>query len=109
MKIGDEILTEKQDILNGLNKHFASVGKSFYSTAVNYKEVAETLNQNQLKSFKWQDITETELSTIINCLNPKKSSGPDEIPITIIKQLAPLLTPHLMQTNESISLLRNIP
>ena len=107
MKIGDEILTEKQNILNGLNKHFASVGKSFYSTAVNYKEVAETLNQNQLKSFKWQDITETELSTIINCLNPKKSSGPDETPITITT--SPFTYPHLMQTNESISLLRSIP
>ena len=85
LEIDSEVITNSNEILDKLNNHFASVGKSNFSNKVDYREVSQTLNTNQKNSFILNPTTPTEISQIIKKLNLRKASGYDDISVAVLK------------------------
>ncbi len=85
LEINNEIITNSNKILDELNIHFAAVGKSNYSSQVDYKEVSKTLNIYQNSSLVFNPTTPTEISLTISKLNLNKAPGYDNISASLLK------------------------
>ena len=95
-------LTSKQEILNGLNAHFATIGKQNCTGNIDLNKISQTITKQQQNSIVLQETTEAEVSAIISGLNSKKASGADELSITLLKKLNSLISPILSSLiNES--------
>ena len=108
LKEGDELLSEESQVVDILNTYFSDSVNS-----LNLHQNSYILNQNDHISdpidkilfkhqdhpsilrikekavgngFKFQNITEEELLSYINILNPKKANTSDNIPIKILKE-----------------------
>ena len=87
-----------------LNKHFAEVGTS-NKNSINYQGINKYLKHGQSNTIFLSETNNTELLFIIENLKNKKSQGPDEVPISIIKKLKNLICPILTYLiNKSLKL-----
>ena len=85
-----------------MNTHFVSVGKSSYSNNIDYREISKALNTDQKSSVVLYPTTADEVSKIISSLNPRKSSGYDDISVSILKHNSEIISPVLSNlVNES--------
>lgn len=101
LEINDKVLSTPHLILNGLNDHFASIGKKNHTGKVNKEKISETITV-QPNSIFLHDTTEHEVSAIISKLNSKKAPGADDLSVVLLKKLKNLISPILsILINES--------
>ena len=95
-----EKLTDHAKISNMFNKYFSEIGQKMASKIARPSSCdspIKPLNLNQKNSFYFKPVTESDVLTHINQLNPMKSAGPEGIPLKFIKMTAPIITPVLVQ------------
>ncbi len=97
-----ETLTEDKAILNSLNEHFTSIGKSYINSNIDYSKVSSYLNCKQLNSVFFSNTTASEVKSIISQLDSKKACGADEISVSFLKMIKDIISPILSELiNES--------
>lgn len=82
----NNILTEKDDIANCFNKYFSTIGETLANKISSRDRTAD----NKINPYTFF-LTPTSTKEIYNqliCLDPRKSTGPDDIPISVLKETA---------------------
>jgi len=88
-------MTDPVDISNAFNDYFTSIGKSVQSNIPSsIKHFSNYLNDPNPNSLFIKPTDSTEILTIINSLDLTKSSGPNSIPVRIMKLLNTELSEH---------------
>ncbi len=85
LRIGDTIITEKKDIANKFNEQFSTIGKQLAATCQQFgfnDNFPQNKKQTQLF---FQEVNSSEISSIINQLKPKKSTGYDNVSNYVVK------------------------
>ena len=86
-------IEDNKSIANEFNIYFANIGKDL-SNEIKYhgkKTMESYLHGNIESSFKFQLITDEEVLEIIGTLEPKQSSGNDNISSKLLIQMAPTI------------------
>ena len=90
-------INDPNEIANTFNNFFTNVGPNLD------KEIPKTpisplsyLNSRVTENFAFKDTTISEVMIILLQLDDKKSSGPSDIPIKLLKIAAPIIVPHLV-------------
>jgi len=89
----EEIIQDEKAIANEFNTYFANIGKKL-SEEIKYdgkKTVASFLNAKTESCFNFKLVTDQAILEIIRSLEPKSSSGNDNISSKLLKQLAPII------------------
>jgi len=98
-------LTDDKTIANEFNVYFANVGTSL-SSKINYngeKKVASYLKSIIEDRFQFKLVSDEYVLEIIGGLEPKTSSGYDDISTKLLIQLAPIIHPILrLAINQSL-------
>ena len=102
--IENQVLTDENDIVNGLNNYFCSIGQKLSSqiptTAKHFKSY---LRNKVQETFFLAPVMAQEVSRELKSLDPRKSPGPDNLLPKIIKTCADqFTTPLTMLFNKSI-------
>ena len=104
LSVNDTLITEKKIIVKSLNSYFANIGSQLSNKIPTVSaNITDSLTHNFKNSFAMSETDSVEVTSIINNLKNKASSGYDEIPTDIIKITAlNIATPLAALINISI-------
>lgn len=96
IKVHGHAITNPIDISNAFVEHFTNIGSNMSSKIPNtYTHFNETLEKSLPNSIALYDTTKEEILNEIRNLNNNKCTGPDNIPVKILKLGGVLLSPIL--------------
>ena len=94
--LNDKKIEEPQDIANEFNTFFASIGQKLAEEITQPpKSATEYLEQKTNPTLNFKPVTSPDIQKIINNLQPKTSTGYDNISCKVIKLLSDELSPAL--------------
>jgi len=102
LRINNAILTNGNDICNGLNKHFTTVGQQIVGDLINNNPTSNLMDFTKYcdpplkNSMYCEPITNEELSVLIRKLKNGKSPGFDDIGPKIIKLVSNIIVDPLV-------------
>ena len=102
--IENQVVTDENDIVNGLNNYFCSIGQKLSSQIPTTAKHFESYLRNEVhETFFLAPVMAQEVSRHLKSLHPRKSHGPDNLLPQIIKTCAhQFTTPLTMLFNKSI-------
>ena len=104
VEIEGKYLTRKRDILEALNQHFVSVGPNLAKkiTAKPGDDCLQNITLEQ-KEITFKTVSSMHIVNEINKLRIGKAAGPDNIPITVVRDVGDLVAkPLAMIFNSSL-------
>ena len=105
IEVDGKYLTRETDILEALNKHFVSVGPNLADKIISKPgdDCLQNIKPVQ-KEMKLKTIDDAFILNAIKQLKNGKAAGPDKVPITVVKDVADLLSkPLSMIFNSSLT------
>ena len=106
----NNVITNKQEIATKFNEYFTNIGRSLadkiLKPLVNH---ASFLNGNYIDSFSLFLTNPTEVTSIVNNMVTKKSSGFDNISIEVIKLAMPFIAEPLSSLGNNSSVHGVVP
>ena len=98
----NNIYTDKREIANLFNSFFVNVGKSLADKFKNTNEYKKYLPKTD-ETFKFREVSNTEICNIIKNMQPKRSSGFDQVSNKVIKAVqTSISTPLAHLINNSL-------
>ena len=82
---GTSVISDSQSISNTFNNYFVEIGKKITDNMPKNNKFLKYLGDKNPSTMFLNPTDKREISKIIGKLNKKKSSGPDLIPVTLIK------------------------
>ncbi|CAB3998795.1 Hypothetical predicted protein [Paramuricea clavata] len=106
LKVGENILTNTQDIAEGFNDYFSNIGPDLASKIDSTNFNYETYVENAKSEFAaFQPVTVQNVYQLLHCLCSNKATGVDKISCKIIKIAAPVISDSLTYIfNQAITL-----
>ena len=93
----NKTITDPTEIGNAFNNYFTSIGKSVQSSIPSsIKHFTDYLTEPNSNSFFTKPTDKTEVLDLINSLDNSKASGPNSIPVRILKLVKSELAEHLL-------------
>ena len=101
--VGDKVVREQLEVCEAFNKHFTSAGKNVQnSIRVNNRDPCKNVVSNQ-NSLKLSRVTESQLCSIVMKMQPKRSSGLDNISNCLLRDLIHVIKyPLCISINKSL-------
>lgn len=96
-----------EDICNALNEHFVSVGinisKQLTESQTSHLDFLSACNlRMEQNSFNFTQVEHNEVLSILNTFSYKKATGPDNIPMRVLKENQDTLLPLLTKMTNNI-------
>ena len=100
LKVGNVYLTKPEDISNGMNSYFSTVGeklvKSLFKNGPITHDFRSYCNVEIKESIFVEPVTKNELNRLIKKLVDSKAPGPDNIGPALVKLVAPIITEPIL-------------
>ena len=88
LNIDGNVTSDPEKVANSFNSYFTSVADTIRSRLpVSNKHFSDFLSQQNPNSVFLSPVTPDEVSKIIQSMSPSKSSGPNSVPIKILKMI----------------------
>ena len=93
----NETINDPKQIADSFNNFFANVGPSVDKSIPKTPISPTTFLRNRVQAhFLFTHTTIERVMTIILLLDENKSSGPSDVPISVLKKAAPVIVPYLV-------------
>ena len=97
LKVNNKLISDNLALANTFNNFFVNVGSEVNKSIPDTNVCPSTYLKNKVESnFLINKTSNAEVMTIILKLDDNKSSGPDDIPIKLLKIAAPIIVPRLV-------------
>ena len=103
-QLNNRLTTDPAIIADEFNKYFVNIGPSLYNEIHSTRSYSDYLIDKTSHRFKFDPVNEDHISSIINKLKPKSSTGHDNISNKLIKSAKHILIkPLVLIINQSLN------
>ena len=95
IKVNNNILSNNNDIADALNTYFTKIGPDLSSQIPQNSNNFEEFIEPATSTFNFKNISTQEVKKVLNKLNASKSSGPDRIPVSLLKDSSEIIASYL--------------